>query len=117
MAKNSMDNATLLAEKLRLTNRRISSMGSSRRNSHATNSKPMAEPAAKAATVDRDVQPCAGAWMMAYTSVPMAPIDSKAAAGSSLVALGSRESGTRWRVPTSAAARSGTLIQKTDDHE
>ena len=54
---------------------------------------------------------------MAYTSEPMAAIERSAPTGSSLVASGFRESGTRWSVPSSAATRSGTLIQNTDDHE
>ena len=55
--------------------------------------------------------------MMAYTSVPIAAIDRTAPTGSSRVACGSRESGTRCSAPTSAATSSGTLIQNTDDHE
>ena len=44
-------------------------------------------------------------------------MDSSAPTGSGLVACGSRESGTRCRVPRRATASTGTLIQKTDDHE
>src|SRR5436853_533185 len=117
MAKNNMASATLLAEKLRLENRRMSSIGSPRRNSHATNSDALVAPAAKPAIDTDDVQPCAGAVMMAYTNVAIAPIESIAPIGSSLVASGLRESGTRCNVPSKAAARSGTLIQNTDDHE
>ena len=95
MAKNSIDKATLLAEKLRLANSRMSSIGSSRRSSHATNSAPIVTPTAKPASVEREVQPSAGAWMMAYTSEPTAPIERNAPIGSSLVASGFRESGTR----------------------
>src|SRR4051794_38752198 len=117
MAKNSMDKATLLAEKLRLANSRMSSIGSSRRSSHATNSTPTVAPTAKPASVERDVQPSAGAWMMAYTSEPMAAIDRNAPTRSSLVASGFRESGTRWSAPNNATMRSGTFTQNTDDHE
>src|SRR3954453_5954598 len=117
MAKNSIDKATLLAEKLRLANSRMSSIGSSRRNSHATNSAPTIAPTAKLTSVEREVQPSAGAWMMAYTTEPTAAIDRRAPTGSSLVASGFRESGTRCSVPSSATARTGTLIQNTDDHE
>ena len=60
MAKNSMARATLPAEKLRLANRRMSSIGSSRRSSQPTNSAPASAATAKIVSVERDVQPCSG---------------------------------------------------------
>ena len=47
----------------------------------------------------------------------MAAMDRAAPIGSSRVAWGSRESGTRCKAPMNAATSSGTLIQNTDDHE
>ncbi len=95
----------------------MSSIGSSRRISQATNTIPMAVPAAKLTSDAVEVQPRSGAWMMAYTSELIAAMDRTAPTGSSFVACGSRESGTRCIAPTKAATSSGTLIQNTDDHE
>ena len=117
MAKKSIASPTLEAENPRSANSRMSSIGSSRCSSQVTKATAATVPMAKVVRVAADDQPCAGASMMAYTSVPIAAIDRTAPTGSSLVAAGSRESGTRCRAPTRAAPRSGTLIQKTDDQE
>jgi hypothetical protein len=117
MAKNSRVSAMLPPEKLRLRNSAMSSIGSSRRLSQATNTIPIAVPIAKLASEAVEVQPRSGAWMMAYTSELIAAMDRTAPTGSSRVACGSRESGTRCTAPTRAATSNGTLIQNTDDHE
>src|SRR4029079_10089132 len=81
------------------------------------NTDPIAIPTAKLRSDAGEVQPRSGAWMIAYTSEPIAAIDSTAATGSRRVACGSRESGTRCAAPTIAGTRNATLIQNTDDHE
>ena len=65
MAKNSRARATLPAEKLRLRNSDMSSIGSSRRISQPTNTTAIATPTAKLTTEAVEVQPRSGAWMMA----------------------------------------------------
>ena len=55
----------LPAEKLRLRNSDMSSIGSSRRSSQPTNSSASTVPIEKLTSEAVEVQPCSGAWMMA----------------------------------------------------
>ena len=100
-----------------LRNKRMSSIGSSTRISHATNAASTTIAMANAPRVGPLLQPCSGAWMRPYTSCAMPTIESTAPIGIERRLLGVARRGTRNRPPTSASAMIGTLTRNTEPYQ
>ena len=109
--------AAAAIENLRSRKNPSFSIGWLQRASQAVNAPSTARLASPAPTTCPDVQPCAGASMIAHSSKPRPAIDSSAPAGSGGSAAGFFEPGTSSRAPAQAAATIGILTRKMEPHQ
>ena len=106
--KNASAIAPLAAEKRGLRNSRTSSIGSGRRDCHQAKTLKITSDPKMPPTVTAEPQPCCGASMIDQVSSEIPAMDRSAPSGSNRPALGSRDSGSRYRPHATARTTTGT---------